>query len=108
MHCRVPGSIAFRLMSSISLLLSSSNDGVLGLVELPRPESFDFARAWYRVGSRPSSVVRERDAGSARHFCFWIEDVRPAARTLETVGHRISRPESFKIPGGGPLGIRPG
>ncbi len=74
--------------------------GVLELEEVPRPESFDFAGAWYRIGEVDLHlVVREREAVSARHFCLWVKDVRQAAGRLEAGGHLISWQTSFKIPG---------
>src|SRR5215217_9635333 len=74
--------------------------GVLDLQEVPRPQSFDFAGAWYRIGEIDLHlVVRERESTSARHFCLWVKDVRDAAQRLESRGHGISWQTSFKIPG---------
>ena len=74
--------------------------GVLELEEVPRPESFDFAGAWYRIGEVDLHlVVREREPVSARHFCLWVTDVQEAAGRLEARGRRISWQTSFKIPG---------
>src|SRR5215218_5713708 len=74
--------------------------GVLELEEVPRPESFDFAGAWFRIGEVDLHlVVREQEPPSARHFCLWVTDVQDAAGRLEAHGHRISWQTSFKIPG---------
>ena len=74
--------------------------GVLELEEVPRPDSFDFAGAWYRIGDVDLHlVVREREPVSARHFCFWVQDVRAAAERLDGRGHPISWQDRFKIPG---------
>ena len=74
--------------------------GVLELEEVPRPESFDFAGAWYRIGEVDLHlVVREREPVSARHFCLWVKDVRQAAGKLEALGCRISWQTSLKIRG---------
>jgi catechol 2,3-dioxygenase-like lactoylglutathione lyase family enzyme len=74
--------------------------GVLELEEVPRPESFDFAGAWYRIREVDLHlVVREREPVSARHFCLWVTDVREAAGKLKAGGHPISWQRSFKIPG---------
>jgi catechol 2,3-dioxygenase-like lactoylglutathione lyase family enzyme len=74
--------------------------GVLELEEVPRPDSFDFAGAWYRIGEVDLHlVVREREPVSARHFCFWVQDVRAAAERLDGRGHPISWQDRFKIPG---------
>ena len=72
---------------------------VLELEEVPRPESFDFAGAWYKIGAIDLHlVVREREPVSARHFCLWVEDVREAAASLQAAGHAISW-AGFKIRG---------
>jgi glyoxylase I family protein len=74
--------------------------GVLELEEVPRPGSFDFAGAWYRVGEVDLHlVVRDREPTSARHFCIWVSDVQEAARRLEAAAHIIEWQTSFKIPG---------
>jgi glyoxylase I family protein len=74
--------------------------GLLALEEVPRPDSFDFAGVWYRIGAVDLHlVVRDREPVSARHFCFWVGDVREAAALLEAGGQRIEWQLRFKIPG---------
>jgi len=74
--------------------------GLLALEEVPRPDSFDFAGAWYRIGAVDLHlVVRDREPGSARHFCFWVGDVREAAALLEAGGQPIAWQSNLKIPG---------
>ena len=74
--------------------------GVLELEEVPRPESFDFAGAWYRIDDVDLHlVVREREPVSARHFCLWVEDVHQAAVSLEAGGYQVSWETKFKILG---------
>lgn len=73
---------------------------VLELEEVARPESFDFAGAWYRIGEVDLHlVVREREPVSARHVCFWVKDARAAAASLEAAGHPISWSDQYKIRG---------
>jgi catechol 2,3-dioxygenase-like lactoylglutathione lyase family enzyme len=73
---------------------------VLGLVETPRPESFDFAGCWYRVGDVDLHlVVRGKEAVSQRHFCLWVEDVHATARHLESRGVSIRWDLKYKIRG---------
>jgi glyoxylase I family protein len=73
---------------------------VLELEEVPRPKSFDFAGAWYRIGEVDLHlVVRDREPVSARHFCLWVKDVREAAGSLEAQGQRVSWDAKYKIRG---------
>jgi glyoxylase I family protein len=74
--------------------------GVLGLKEVPRPESFDFAGCWYRVGEVDLHlVVRDLEPLSARHFCLWVADVKETARQIEAAGYPIKWDEKYKIRG---------
>lgn len=74
--------------------------GVMDLEEVPRPQSFDFAGAWYKIGRiHLHLVVREREAASSRHFCLSVRDVREAAETLEAGGHRVYWQTNFEITG---------
>ena len=60
---------------------------VLGLEEAPRPESFDFAGAWYRIGEVDLHlVVRPPEPDSEDHFCLWVADVHGTAAALEARG----------------------
>ena len=74
---------------------------VLGLREVPRPESFDFEGAWYRIGPVDLHIVR-RDppsTGGGRHFCLWVADVRAAARHLQALGSTVTWDTRYKIRG---------
>lgn len=72
---------------------------VLGLEEVPRPETFTFAGQWFRgngcevhtihvsaAGQQPGDVeniIRPgRDVTFARHVCFQIEDAKTAVSLL--------------------------
>lgn len=73
---------------------------VLGLSETPRPESFDFAGCWYRVGEVDVHlVVREAEPLSQRHFCLWVADVHAAAKHLESQGVPVKWDHKYKIRG---------
>ena len=73
---------------------------VLRLNEVPRPESFDFAGAWYRIGEIDLHlVVRPPEPESEEHFCLWTGDVRGAAKALKDRGHEVAWQEGLKIPG---------
>ena len=64
---------------------------VLGLAEVPRPESFDFAGAWYRIGEVDLHlVVRPPEPDSEDHFCLWTADVHGAASNLERRGQEVA------------------
>ncbi len=74
--------------------------GILGLTEVPRPASFDFEGAWYRIGEVDLHlVVRAPEPESEAHVCFWVADVHGAARTLEALGQPVAWQERLKIPG---------
>src|SRR3954462_6781845 len=67
---------------------------VLELEEAPRPESFDFAGAWYRIGEVDLHlVVRPPEPDSEDHFCLWVADVqrrrRPSRRGASASPGRI-------------------
>jgi catechol 2,3-dioxygenase-like lactoylglutathione lyase family enzyme len=73
---------------------------LLGLTETPRPESFDFAGCWYRLGDVDVHlVVRDAEPVSARHICLWVADIRAAAKHIEQAGHSIRWDHKYKIPG---------
>ena len=68
--------------------------------EVPRPSSFDFDGAWYRIGEMDLHlVVRAPEPESDAHVCFWVADVHGAARRLEAVGQPVAWQERLKIPG---------
>lgn len=75
--------------------------GVLGLKEVPRPESFDFPGAWFQVGSGTLHLLveRERQAAHPRHFCLSVKDVHSAARRLASSGCAVEWSTRHKIVG---------
>ena len=74
--------------------------GVLHLREVPRPESFDFAGAWYRIGTVDLHLISraEVDPPSRRHFAFWVSDVHAAAKSIESAGVKVTW-DTYKIHG---------
>ncbi len=74
--------------------------GVLKLKEVPRPPSFDFAGAWYRIGTVDLHLVSrgDVDAPSRRHFAFWVSDVHALAKAVEKAGYSITW-DTYKIAG---------
>jgi catechol 2,3-dioxygenase-like lactoylglutathione lyase family enzyme len=74
---------------------------LLGLREVARPESFDFAGAWYRIGPVDLHLV-QRDApqtGGGRHFCFWVQDAHSTAARLQAAGCAVAWETRYKIRG---------
>jgi len=73
---------------------------LLGLDEIPRPESYTFAGAWYRAGTAVIHLVvaSTAETESTRHVCLWVEDVNEARRTLQDAGLEVL-PDFPKIPG---------
>lgn len=74
---------------------------VLGLPEVPRPESFDFPGAWLQVGPEVIHLLGKPapDTRSPRHFCLAVRDANAAARHLERAGCEVSWERHYKIPG---------
>ena len=73
---------------------------LLGLTETPRPESFDFAGCWYRVGDVDLHlVVRDPEPISARHFCLWVPDIHAAAKLIDSAGYPVKWDEKYNIRG---------
>jgi catechol 2,3-dioxygenase-like lactoylglutathione lyase family enzyme len=74
--------------------------GILKLKEVPRPKSFDFAGAWYRIGTVDLHLISrgEVDALSRRHFAFWLSDVHAAAKSIESAGVTVTW-DTYKIDG---------
>jgi len=72
---------------------------VLGLTEVPRPESFDFAGAWYRNGPTDLHIITrpQADAQSRRHVAFYVADLDVAARVLKAHGYPVLPEEKYKI-----------
>jgi catechol 2,3-dioxygenase-like lactoylglutathione lyase family enzyme len=75
--------------------------GVLGLTEIPRPKSFDFAGAWFRVGPEVIHLLGAPtpDVKGRRHFCLSVKDVHSAARYLEGLGLPVRWDTKYKIEG---------
>jgi catechol 2,3-dioxygenase-like lactoylglutathione lyase family enzyme len=74
--------------------------GVLGLTEVPRPETFDFPGAWYRNGPTDLHIISRAqiDGESRRHVAFFVSDLQVAARVLEAHGYPVLW-ETMKISG---------
>ena len=73
---------------------------IVGLEETPRPPSFDFPGAWYKIGNVDLHlVVRPLDPPSARHFCMWVSDVQAAAKYFPAVGYPVTWDTKYKIRG---------
>jgi catechol 2,3-dioxygenase-like lactoylglutathione lyase family enzyme len=72
---------------------------VLGLTEVPRPDSFDFPGAWYRNGPTDLHIITnpQPDARSRRHVAFYVADLGVAARVLEAHGHPVRPEHKYKI-----------
>lgn len=49
----------------------------LGLEEMERPESFDFAGAWFRTNNALIHLVVQPtpDPETQAHFCLWVADI---------------------------------
>ena len=75
--------------------------GVLGLVEIPRPESFDFPGAWLQVGPEVIHLLGQDtpDLKGRRHLCLWVKDVHSAAEFLAGKGLRVAWDRKYKIGG---------
>lgn len=73
---------------------------LLGLEEVPRPVSFDFPGAWYRIGEACLHLVgqSQADPPTSKHFALWVADAQAAAQALESAGHKI-RWAGHRIPG---------
>jgi catechol 2,3-dioxygenase-like lactoylglutathione lyase family enzyme len=72
---------------------------VLGLTEIPRPETFDFPGAWYRNGPADLHIIGrpQADAESRRHVAFYVADIHAAARVLEKSGYPVLWEHKYKI-----------
>ena len=74
---------------------------LLGLREIPRPPSFDFPGAWYRIGPVDIHLVGglpKADPHTSRHFCLWVGDVHAAGAEAEKLGLKPNW-NHRKIPG---------
>jgi glyoxylase I family protein len=74
---------------------------VLGLEEVPRPQSFDFPGAWFQMGDTCLHLLGKPslDTESPRHFCIRVKDIRSASRHLESVGWPVRWEAKYKIVG---------
>lgn len=74
---------------------------VLGLREVPRPESFDFPGTWYQLGSTCLHLLGKpiRDSESSRHFCMRVPDLGIAEKHLQSVGWPFQWQTKHKIIG---------
>ena len=78
---------------------------VLRLQEIPRPASFDFPGAWFRLGPDPWGQTLhllgqpQAEATGRRHFCLWVSDVHAAARWVAAAGCAVAWNTRHKIPG---------
>jgi glyoxylase I family protein len=75
--------------------------GVLGLRQVPRPESFDFPGLWYHFGNNTLHLLVERECQPehGRHFCLWVADVYSAARRVKQMGCEMLWNSRHKIVG---------
>ena len=73
---------------------------VLGLTEVPRPQSFDFPGAWYRNGPTDLHIISrpQADADSRRHVAFYVADLDVAAGVLAANGYPVLWEHKYKIP----------
>jgi catechol 2,3-dioxygenase-like lactoylglutathione lyase family enzyme len=74
--------------------------GVLGMTEVPRPETFNFPGAWYRNGPTDLHLISRAqiDGESRRHVAFYVVDLQVAARVLQAHGYPVLW-ETMKITG---------
>jgi glyoxylase I family protein len=72
---------------------------VLGLTEVPRPDTFNFSGAWYRNGATDLHIISRAqvDGESRRHVAFYVSDLQAAARVLAANGFPVLW-ETMKIP----------
>jgi glyoxylase I family protein len=75
--------------------------GLLGLREIPRPQSFDFPGAWFETGSAVLHVVSrgQRDAIGRRHICFFVGNLKDAADAMRAAGFPVTDDGRGTIPG---------
>jgi catechol 2,3-dioxygenase-like lactoylglutathione lyase family enzyme len=72
---------------------------VMGLIEIPRPKTFDFVVLWFDLGDDMLHLllVDRPDPLSPRHFALRVSDA--AAARIYFQGHGISIHETTPIPG---------
>ena len=63
---------------------------LLGLQEVPRPESFDFPGLWYDLGNSLLHIVAGRKATTGKHhLALWVDDVLSSAQIIEDAGFEV-------------------
>ena len=74
---------------------------VLGMREVPRPDTFDFPGAWLEAGPAVVHLLGKAEAGARTpaHFCLWVRDVHAAARSVGARGCAVQWHTNHKIPG---------
>ena len=75
--------------------------GLLGLQEIPRPQSFTFGGAWYQIGPDVLHLVSRNETfpPAPHHFCLWVADVHATAAAVEAGGCDVVWDTRYKIPG---------
>jgi glyoxylase I family protein len=75
--------------------------GLLGLQEIPRPTSFTFGGAWYKIGPEVLHLVsrEEKYPEAGHHFCLWVQDVQKTAEVVGGAGYPVVWDTKYKIPG---------
>lgn len=74
---------------------------VLGLIEVARPESFDFPGTWYQIGTTCLHLLGKptRDTECSRHFCIRVPDLRSAEAHLKLMSWPFQWQAKHKIIG---------
>jgi catechol 2,3-dioxygenase-like lactoylglutathione lyase family enzyme len=72
---------------------------LLGLKEIAKPKTFDFAVLWFDLGNQHLHCLlkEQADTISARHFALRVADVAAARRYFAEKG--VARQETTPIPG---------
>ncbi len=72
---------------------------LLGLKEIPRPESFDFPGLWYDLGNIVLHIVGPRKPAMGKHhIAFWVEDIHQCAEDVLEAGFEVKW-DPYKILG---------
>jgi catechol 2,3-dioxygenase-like lactoylglutathione lyase family enzyme len=78
---------------------------VLGLPEVPRPPTFDFAGAWMQIGSKEGGQtlhllgLDQNEGRGRRHFCLLVDDIAAAADHVTRSGFEVLWHTKHKITG---------
>ncbi len=73
--------------------------GVLGLMEIPKPKTFDFVALWFQLGDRQTLHLLQKpeaDTRSPRHFALRVPDIEQARDHFRT--HGVVMQETGPIP----------